>query len=484
MKNRFKFFRVGLVFILFTLMIAVPFNESKVRAASAKFYDIPSSYWANQEISYLSSRSIISGYQNAKGFYFAPERTVTRAQAAKMIVIAKGANQARVSNTAFLDVPKGHWAAGWIQKAVQLNIFDGKKDGTFAPDEPLKRSQMAKIIVKAFGLSVENNEKEPFSDVYINHEFRPYVSTLYQLGITTGSGDQFKPGKHIKRSEFATFLTRTLNPSYRKIPSKQPNLETKPTDSTKTATVTADVLNVRSGSSTNSRVIGQLSFGNVVNITSVDGSWARILYKDQIGYVSTSYLNMGSNTSNPKAINLENQVIVLDAGHGGKDPGAVGNGMYEKDIVFEVINFLEQKMKDTGAKVILTRNSDTYPSLNDRVKIANQNNADIFVSVHANAGPSTAHGTETYFDSSKNPQSEEGKKLAAEIQKQIVSLLGTRDRGVKDAEFLVITQTKMPSVLVELGFISNSDDAKKLAEQRSLFADAIYNGIVAYYEKR
>ncbi|WP_077214894.1 N-acetylmuramoyl-L-alanine amidase [Bacillus dakarensis] len=484
MKNRSKFYKVGLFFILCTLIIAVPYKESKVNAASANFYDIPSSYWASQEIRYLSSRSIINGYQNSKGSYFAPERTVTRAQAAKMIVLAKGANEARVSERVFSDVSKGHWAAGWIQKAVQLNIFDGKKDGTFAPDEPLKRSQMAKIIVKAFGLTVENNEVEPFTDVYINHEFRPYVSTLYQLGITTGSGNQFNPGKHIKRSEFATFLTRTLNTSYRKIPStdKQPNLETKPTQSAKTATVTADILNVRSGSSTNSRVIGQLSFGNIVNITFVDGGWARILYNDQVGYVSASYLNIGSTTS--EAINLENQVIVLDAGHGGKDPGAIGHGMYEKDIVFEVVNLLEQKMKDTGAKVILTRSSDVYPSLNDRVKIANQNGADIFVSVHANAGPSTAHGTETYYDSSKNPQSAEGKKLAAEIQQQIVSLLGTRDRGVKDAEFLVITQTKMPSVLVELGFISNSDDAKKLAEQRSLFADAIYNGILAYYEKR
>ncbi|WP_394237522.1 N-acetylmuramoyl-L-alanine amidase [Niallia oryzisoli] len=180
---------------------------------------------------------------------------------------------------------------------------------------------------------------------------------------------------------------------------------------------------------------------------------------------------------------LESQVFVLDAGHGGKDPGTTGNNMFEKDITLDVIELLEKKIKSTGANVILTRNSDTYPTLDDRVKIANQNGADIFVSVHVNSGPSTAYGTETYYDTSQNPQSE-SKKLATEIQKQIVSLLGMKERGIKNEEFKVITYTKIPSVLVELGFVTNSEDANKLADQRGLYADAIYNGILAYYNNK
>ena len=158
--------------------------------------------------------------------------------------------------------------------------------------------------------------------------------------------------------------------------------------------------------------------------------------------------------------------------------------MFEKDITLDVVQQLEKRVKAAGANVTLTRSSDTYPTLGDRVEIANQKGADIFVSVHVNSGSSTALGTETYYNSSKNPQSEESKQLANEIQKQIVSLLGTKDRGVKDADFQVIKYTKMPSVLVELGFVTNSEDAKKLDEQRSLYAEAIYNGIIAYYNNK
>ncbi|WP_338452777.1 N-acetylmuramoyl-L-alanine amidase [Niallia oryzisoli] len=488
MINRIISYVILVLFLLFTLIIPSPIDQYKVSAASTSFYDLSPSYWASKEINYLSSRSIISGYQDVKGYYFAPEQTLTRAQAAKMVVYAKGENPATKSSIRFPDVPKEHWAAGWIEKAVQLNIFDGKQDGHFAPDEPLTRSQMAKILVKAFGLTVENDQNEPFADVYINDEYRPYVSTLYQLGIAVGSGDRFNPKKDIKRSEFAAFLTRTLNPSFRinqTLPT-QSTPETKPTNSSKTAKVTADILNVRSGPSTKNEVIGQLSFGSIVNIYSFDGNWTKIQYNNQIGYVSTTYLKMDSDTSNSNPTNnvLENQIIVLDAGHGGKDPGTAGNSMLEKDITLDVIELLEKKVKAAGANVILTRDSDTYPTLDDRVKIANQNGADIFVSVHVNSGPSTASGTETYYDTSKNPQSEESKKLASEIHKQIVSLLGMNDRGIKNEEFKVITYTKMPSVLVELGFVTNTEDAKKLADQRGLYADAIYNGILAYYNNK
>ncbi|MCM3389341.1 N-acetylmuramoyl-L-alanine amidase [Ureibacillus chungkukjangi] len=489
MGKRFIFSKVLMFIVLITIIVAPPINQRKVSAETTDFYDISSSYWASTEINYLSSLSIIGGYEDLKGYFFAPEKTLTRAEAAKMVMSAKKEKPALLSKTRFPDVSEKHWAAGWIEKAVQLNIFDGNPDGTFAPDESLTRGQMTKILVKAFGLTVENQQNEPFVDVYINDEFRPYISTLYQLGIASGYGDRFNSKQNIKRSEFAVFLTRTLNPSYRKKPatSNQSTQKTIPAASTKTARVTTDVLNVRSGPSTNDEVIGQLSLGSVVNIYSLNGNWAEIFYKNGVGYISTSYISTYSGTSEfTQTTNnaLKNQVIVLDAGHGGKDPGTTENGMYEKDITLNVIELLEKKVKAAGAKVILTRNSDTFPTLDERVKIANQNGADIFVSVHVNSGSSSATGTETFYDSSKNPQSEEGKKLAAEIQKQIVSLLKMKDRGVKNERYQVITYTKMPSVLVELGFVTNSEDAKKLADQRELYAEAIYNGILAYYNKK
>ena len=113
----------------------------------------------------------------------------------------------------------------------------------------------------------------------------------------------------------------------------------------------------------------------------------------------------------------------------GKIPERQGTVCLKRILTLDVVQQLEKKVKAAGANVTLTRSSDTYPTLGDRVEIANQKGADIFVSIHVNSGSSTALGTETYYDSSKNPKSQESKQLANEIQKQIVSLLGTKDRG-------------------------------------------------------
>lgn len=176
--------------------------------------------------------------------------------------------------------------------------------------------------------------------------------------------------------------------------------------------------------------------------------------------------------------------IVVDAGHGGKDPGAIGNGLNEKDVVLDVAKRLKTKLESAGAKVIMTRESDEFPSLEDRVVIANRAKANSFVSIHANSfSKPTAYGTETYWDSQYfGPES---KALAQSIQTQLVRYLGTYDRGVKQAPFYVIKNSYMPSVLAELAFISNSEDAKKLGDPkyRESAATALYTGVMNYYKK-
>ncbi|MBU8909378.1 N-acetylmuramoyl-L-alanine amidase family protein, partial [Desertibacillus haloalkaliphilus] len=111
--------------------------------------------------------------------------------------------------------------------------------------------------------------------------------------------------------------------------------------------------------------------------------------------------------------------------------------------------------------------------------------ADIFVSIHVNSGPSGGHGTETWIASSSSSSSD-SRKLAEMINKRLVAELGTRDRGVKTANFAVLRETNMPSVLVELGFITNSNDASIM--KRSNFnekaANAIYKGIEDYYSSK
>lgn len=192
--------------------------------------------------------------------------------------------------------------------------------------------------------------------------------------------------------------------------------------------------------------------------------------------------SVSQNVVNQLAGPLAGLKLVVDAGHGGKDPGASGNSVIEKEVTLDVAQRLEAKLENNGATVLMTRDSDVYPTLSDRVNFANSQHADSFVSVHVNtSSSSSASGTETYWNSLYfGAQSE---ALAYSIQNQLYQNIGTVNRGVKQADFYVIKNTQMPSVLVELAFLSNLSDAKKLADPvyRDRAAQGILQGILNYY---
>lgn len=222
--------------------------------------------------------------------------------------------------------------------------------------------------------------------------------------------------------------------------------------------------------------------------------------------------------------------LVIDAGHGGKDPGAVGNGAKEKNINLAVAlafgKLVEQNCKDV--KVIYTRKTDVFVELNERARIANRNKADLFISIHTNAtaakiGP---QGTETYtlgmhraadnlavakrensvitlendyeekyegfdpnssesyiiFELMQDKNMESSVKLAGLVQKQFRSTAGRVDKGVHQAGFLVLRATSMPSILIELGYINNPNEATYLTSTAGVnaMAKSIYNAFVAY----
>src|SRR5690606_8345479 len=127
--------------------------------------------------------------------------------------------------------------------------------------------------------------------------------------------------------------------------------------------------------------------------------------------------------------------------------------------------------------VVMTRHDDTFLELSERVAVAHRHNADVFISIHSNAATPTANGTETLWNSTH--ASSDSKKLAEEIQKELIKKLKTRDRGAKEGNFHVIRNTRMPSVLVEVGFVTNAEEAKKLASPsfREDAAEAIFQGI-------
>ena len=219
----------------------------------------------------------------------------------------------------------------------------------------------------------------------------------------------------------------------------------------------------------------------------------------------------------------EFKTIVIDAGHGGKDPGAVGYmGTKEKDIALDVAKRLEKKLsKNMNVKIIMTRDEDVFLRLSERTKIANESNGNLFISIHTNAAEDRrASGFETFLiGPNKNEaavrvaarenavlelEGTTGKKLTNEdliqatiaqsafaskseqfasmVQKEIKKRVQSRDRGVKQAGFYVLMGASMPNVLVELGFISNPSEEKKLRspQYRDQLATAIYRAVEQY----
>ena len=177
--------------------------------------------------------------------------------------------------------------------------------------------------------------------------------------------------------------------------------------------------------------------------------------------------------------------VVIDPGHGGPDPGAIGiGGIRETDVVLEVSKIVKKLLSEKGVKTILTRKHDIDLDLPPRVSFANKTDADIFVSIHANASRGKRrdiNGLETfYFKGWK------GRFLAKRIQKQILRVSpGSPDRGVKQGRFYVIKNTSMPAVLVEIGFLTGRLDARRLEKtpHRKRIAYAIAKGILEYLSK-
>ena len=220
----------------------------------------------------------------------------------------------------------------------------------------------------------------------------------------------------------------------------------------------------------------------MVDVVSLNGYWAEIYYEGTVGYVDKRYLRMKNTVANA----VKNRIIVLDAGHGGKDPGAVSGQAIEKEIVYKVTQLVKQKLAADGANVLVTRAGDTYPSLDDRIKYTSSNYGEMFISIHANAAASASpKGAETFYSITSNDNEKEDLVLATNINNQIVKNAEMNNRGVKRQDFKVIKGLTIPAVLVELGFVSNAEDRAKLIDDRyiEIFAQSIYNGIVEYYEQ-
>jgi N-acetylmuramoyl-L-alanine amidase len=225
------------------------------------------------------------------------------------------------------------------------------------------------------------------------------------------------------------------------------------------------------------------------------------------------------------------KTIVLDAGHGGKDPGTHGKKTKEKDVTLSVILKLGKllKAKYPEMKILYTRMKDNFVELHERAGIANRNNADLFISIHCNSGPTHVQGSETYamglhtsegnlkvakrenavvlkeenylkkyngfdpnsplahifFANIQNAYLDQSLSFAQKVEQQFENIAGKQSRGVKQAGFLVLWKTAMPSVLIELGYLTHGKEEKILAsdEGQDQAAKAILKAVNKFKEE-
>ncbi|WP_050182233.1 N-acetylmuramoyl-L-alanine amidase [Domibacillus robiginosus] len=456
-----------LVFLLTILQLGI-----NLPAQAASFTDVPSR--AADEVNYLADGEIAKGSSKTS---FNPHQAITRAEAVTLIGRALQLNGAQ-RKTVFSDVGTGNYASGFIQSSVDkkniTNSLSGVSTGRFYPNKDVTRGEMAIMIANAFGYSYGGTTSGA-------------AKALMDRGVASGTGGgTFGMNLTIKRADFAVFLARAINPAFR---TKQS------TSFSKTFWTDVENLNIRTGPSTSFVSKGKIAKNvKVLGAHSV-GGWTYIKTGSTVGFVSTYYLRNsatgdGGNISAPPAradSRLSGQTIILDPGHGGKDPGSVGFGLREKDVVLSTSLKVNNLLKKTPFNVKMTRSSDTFVSINARPDFAIKNKGNVFVSIHANAASASATGTETfYYSAGTNPYVSDSKLLATKIQTRMIAAWNLRDRGVKSGNYGVLRENNMPATLAELGFITNKSDNDKLKSDywQTVAAKAIYLGILDYYKAK
>lgn len=264
-------------------------------------------------------------------------------------------------------------------------------------------------------------------------------------------------------------------------------------------TIQADGTRIRTGPETSYRIQTMASNGDTFPMVETQNDWVQISLPDgSTGWVAGWLTNEGGqaapasdttqaetpqvNSSNTAANgDLSGYNIVIDPGHGGHDPGAVGlHGVQEKDLIMRAINPIVSELEKAGANVILTRSDDRFVSLEDRVKISHSYNTDAFISIHLNTNPLTViNGISTHYYNNNS------KSLAYTMQESLGSQLNLANRGVMYDGLYVLRNNNHPALLLELGFITNANDLSVI-QSESYPADAakgITNGLIRYFNQ-
>ncbi|MBD2461759.1 N-acetylmuramoyl-L-alanine amidase [Oscillatoria sp. FACHB-1407] len=443
-------------------------------------------YWAADFIRGLASQGFISGFADGT---FRPDAEMTRAQYAVLMVNTFNPTPKRPA-VAFVDVPENFWAAAAIRRAYQGGLMSGAADGTFQPNQNVSRIQV--LLSLANGLQLPAGD-QTLLRLYEDEAAIPTVArgavasaTANRIVVNFPRIPQLNPNRAATRGEVASMVYQAVvylgrspainspyivNPvqpggSAARSPSPSPS-PPPPAPSPTPSPLPRSVAPSPAPSPTPTPT--PRAVAPTPTPTPIPAPLPR------------SVAPTPSPTPPPLPRSV-NQLVMIDPGHGGSDPGAIGiEGLREKDVVLAIARQVATVLTQNGLRTAMTRSGDEDLELNPRVRIAEQARANLFVSIHANAislDRPEVNGLETYH----YPGSSRSATLAQAIQTSILNTIQIRDRGVRQANFYVLKNTSMPAVLVEVGFVTGQEDAVNLArsDYQSRMAEAIARGILLY----
>lgn len=251
-------------------------------------------------------------------------------------------------------------------------------------------------------------------------------------------------------------------------------------------TVLYDSVNIRSAASEDSAVLGMANRGDVFTYVGEENGFYAITTPDgRTGYIANWLAAAESEQVQPSSTaasvtTLAEATIVLDAGHGGIDPGAEGTYFYEEEVTLATAEAIAARLRQAGTNVILTRTTDVDVSLEERAYISNLNQADVFISLHYDSTPEgvVASGVSTYY------YADQDLALAELVNDHLAANLPLPNNGTSFGNFHVLRENHQPALLLELGYMNNENDTWVFNNDhyRSLVAESVYNALTEYFQ--
>lgn len=389
----------------------------------------------------------------------------------------------------FSDVPSTASYYQAVDNLSNIGVILGRGDGTFSPNDKTTRAEFCAFLARATGYDADTYRAKslPFSDVSDKYWARSYISYCYEKGYINGMLDgTFCPADGVTHEQAVKMIVCASGVGDESLTSVGPKWYSGYINAAQKFSLLTNV---------------QVRIAAVANRAFV----AQVVYNAmQVGGLSVAQKPTATETPTPTVTPTPTQtptptpiptkkpgklLVVLDPGHNYSitDTGATGNGLREQDVTFRIAEKVKPLLEANGFQVIMTRNKlednvseeSVVASLKRRAAIANEAGADLFLSIHCNAGGGS--GTETYY----YENSENGKALAEVIQTHVVKSVGLENRGVKSANFAVLRYTGMVAALLETAFIDTESDAAKLGstQGQKAYAVGIAKGICAYFGK-